>query len=131
MAYKATLKLDAAEYDVLTCSYAFNRDIDNKGKPSSIIYGGTVQLYVEATSDTSIVEAMVNNTAKPVDGSVTWKNPTTDSTMKVLEFKSGFIVDYTESFSNSGGDAMSISFTISAKELSVGSAEHINEWPKQ
>ena len=131
MAYKATLKLDTAEYDVLHCSYAFNRDFDSKGKPSSIIYGGTVSMSIEATSDTSIVEAMVNNTAKAVDGSVTWKNPTTDSTMKVLEFKTGFIVDYTESFSNSGGDAMAISFTISAQELSIGSAEHINEWPKQ
>lgn len=62
MAFKARISLGSSkEFDVLQCSFSLNRDVDAKGRPSSGVYGGTIQVEVESTEDTSVIESMVNN----------------------------------------------------------------------
>ena len=129
MSFKATLKLGESEYDVLSCSYAFRRDTDIKGRPSSIVYGGDVNINIESTDDTSVIEAMINNQHKPVAGTITWTQAVADGTLKVLSFENAFIVAYSESFSAGGGDAMQINFTVSAEIITIGGAELSNDWP--
>ncbi len=129
MSFKATLKIGNSEFDVINCSYSFYRDTDIKGRPSSIVYGGKIDFTVESTDDTSVIEAMVNNQHKPVDGSVTWTKVDADGTLKVLTFEHSFIVGYSESFSTGGGDAMYVSFTVSAETIKIGNAELVNDWP--
>lgn len=73
MSFNAKLKFAGKDgIDVLACDYALRRDVDAKGKPSSGVYGGTINLTIESTDDTSIIESMVNQ-YKPVDGTVTFK----------------------------------------------------------
>ncbi|CAN5609586.1 type VI secretion system tube protein TssD [soil metagenome] len=129
MSFKATLKLGNSEFDVITCSYSFYRDVDVKGRPSSIVYGGRIDFSVESTDDTSIIETMVNNQHKPIDGTVTWTKVDADGTLKVLTFEHSFVVAYSEAFSTSGGDAMLIQFSISAETLKIGNMELVNDWP--
>ena len=129
MSFKATLKLGNSEFDVISCSYSLYRDVDIKGRPSSIVYGGKVDLSVESTDDTSVIETMVNNQHKPIDGSITWTKVDADGTLKVLSFEHAFVVAYSESFSTGGGDAMYCSFSVSAETLKIGNAELVNEWP--
>lgn len=54
MAFKARLQFSGNEYDVLNADYSFTRDVDSKGRPSSSVYGGTINVEVESTEDTSI-----------------------------------------------------------------------------
>ena len=129
MSFKATLKLGNSEFDVITCAYSFYRDVDVKGRPSSIVYGGRIDFSVESTDDTSIIEAMVNNQHKPVDGKVTWTKVDADGTLKELSFEHAFIVAYSEAFSTGGGDSMLISFGVSAETIKIGNAELVNDWP--
>lgn len=131
MAFKATLKIGSKEFDVINCSYAFTRDVDLKGRPSSVVYGGTVNLVVESTDDTSVIESMVNNQHKPLDGTVTFKNTDEDSKMKELSFEKGYVISYAESFSTGSSEAMMASFTISSETIKIGGAEHKNDWPKK
>jgi hypothetical protein len=49
--------------------------------------------------------------------------------MKEVSFKEGYIISYTETFTNMGENPMSEHFVISSKELTVGDAAHKNEWP--
>ena len=49
--------------------------------------------------------------------------------MKELTFEDGYITAYNESLDVIGSNPMSISFTISARKLKVGNAEHENDWP--
>jgi hypothetical protein len=50
--------------------------------------------------------------------------------MKEITFTDAYVIAYSESLDATGGSPMNISFTLSARELKVGSATHENEWPK-
>lgn len=129
MAFKAQLKIGSKEFDVISCDYALFREVDGKGRPASRVYGGTVDLVIESTDDTSVIEAMVNNQFKPLDGVVTFKKSDEDAKMKELSFTKGYIIKFGESFSTLDNKTMLISFTVSAETLKIGSAEHHNDWP--
>jgi hypothetical protein len=49
--------------------------------------------------------------------------------MKELEFKQAACIDYAENFDANSSSPMSLSFTLSAKELSVGGDSHANPSP--
>jgi hypothetical protein len=129
MSFKATLKLGGTEFDVLHTDYAFRRDVDAKGRPSSGIYGGRVNIRVESTDDTSILESMLNNVYKAQGGTITFQKRDEDAKMKELTFEDGYIVEYTEILDVVGKEPMFINFTVSARKLKVGNAEHENDWP--
>jgi hypothetical protein len=129
MSFKAKLKLGNGEYDVISCGYQFYREVDLKGRPSSIVYGGRIDFVIESTDDTWVIETMINNQHKPIDGSVTWTKVDADGTLKVLTFEHSFVVAYSESFSTGGGDSMMISFSVSAETIKIGNAELVNDWP--
>jgi len=129
MAFKARLNFSGKDYDVLTCSYALNRDVDSKGRPSSGIYGGTIDIEIESTEDTSIIESMVNNQYKPIAGTLLIKKSDEDAKMKEVSFEDGYIVKYSEGIDITGSAPMSLKFVISARKLKLGNAEHVNDWP--
>lgn len=129
MSFKAQLKIGGKTFDVLHCSYSFRRDVDAKGRPSSGVYGGTVQFEIESTEDTSVLEGMINNVYKPQKGSVVFKKREEDATMKELTFEDAYIVQYSEALDSVGSNPMTINFVISARTLKIGNAEHKNEWP--
>jgi len=130
MSFKAKLKFGAKEYDVLSVSYSFNRDVDHKGRPSSTVYGGTVSVSVESTEDSTILESMINSKHKPFSGEITFfKREEDGATMKLVTFTDSYVIAYNESLDAVGGSPMTISFTLSARELKVGNADHVNEWP--
>ncbi|HRH49194.1 MAG TPA: type VI secretion system tube protein TssD [Panacibacter sp.] len=129
MSFKAKLKIGGKEFDVLHCSYSFRRDVDAKGRPSSGVYGGSVQLEIESTDDTSVLESMINNVYKAQKGTVTFQKRDEDAKMKELSFEDAYIVQYSESLDIVGSNPMTINFVLSARTLKIGSAEHKNDWP--
>ena len=128
MAFKATLAIGSKEFDVLKCDYELRRDVDSKGRPSSGVYGGIINLSVESTDDTSIVESLVNQ-FKPVDGKITFKKSDEDAKMKELSWEKGYFVHLREGIDITGNQPMQIDFTVSAQTIKIGNAEHKNDWP--
>ena len=130
MAYKASLTLGGKTYDVLNSSFSFNRSVDPKGRPSSGVYGGEIHLTVESYEDTTLVELMLNKQHTAQAGEISFDQGTADGKMKTIKFTDGFITNYTESATAHSGDAMTITFTISAREIQVGDAAILtNTWP--
>lgn len=129
MAFRATLNLGDKEFDVLDCSYKLNRDVDSKGRPSSNIYGGIVNVHVESTDDTSILEQMVNQ-FKPIAGNIVFKKGDEEAKMKELQWENGYIVSFEEDIDIVGSRPMSIKFSVSAQTLKMGSAQFEQNWPK-
>ncbi len=132
MAFKARIKMGGLDnVEVLSCNYSLHRDVNEKGRPASHVYGGTVDVVLNSTADTSIIEAMVNNQHKPIDGTVTFFADDEDAKMKELSWEKGYVVRFSENFDTVGAKAMLITFTISAEKLKIGGAEHKNEWPQK
>ena len=129
MSFNAKLKFGAKDgIDVLACDYKLRRETDAKGRPSSGVFGGSINITVESTEDTSIVESMMNQ-YKPVDGAITFKKSDEDAKMKELSFEKGYVTDFRETIDVKGNKPMQIEFTISAQKIKIGNAEHKNEWP--
>lgn len=130
MSFSTKLKIGSKEpVDVIKCDYALHRDVDAKGKPSSGVYGGTINVAIASTDDTSIVESMVNQ-YKPISGTITFKKGDEDAKMKELSWENGYVIRYQEGIDSVGSQPMQIEFTISAEKIKIGNAEHTNTWPK-
>ncbi len=110
--------------------YVFSRDTDKKGKVASNVYGGRVKVKIESTEDSSVIEAMLNSQFKSVEGKIIYKKTEEDAKMKEIEFKNAYIVYYKEVLDVNGEVPMTIDFTVSAEELTVGNAGIDNRWPK-
>jgi len=128
MAYKAALTMAGKTMDVLSCSYAFTRNTDHKGKPVSDTSGGTVSLALESTEESDLLETMLNKQDTPQTVTIDFQQSESTASMKKIELKEAFIVSFSESFSD--GSPMVYQVTLSAKEMKIGKAELKNDWPK-
>jgi len=129
MAERAKLNIFGKDYDVLHCSYSMRRDVDPKGRPSSAVQGGTVQLEVESTEDVSILEGMLK-IGKGVTAKITFfKRDEKDQKMKEIELTNAYVVQFTESLDSVGSNPMSINFVLSARKIQIGNAVLENSWP--
>jgi len=129
MAYNATLDIDQLKkLRVIDFSYNLRRDVDATGTATGAVVGGIIQITVESTSKTDILQWLT--TGKLVDGVIKIEdaqNPGAD--MKKIKFTKAFVIDYSESFHWQGSENIMQSFTISAKELDIEGAIHKNQWP--
>lgn len=128
MAFKAKLNFNGKEYDVLDCKYAFHRDVDSKGRPASSIYGGIIEVHIESTEDTSILDAMINQYSL-TSGSIVFRRGDEESKMKELQWESGYIIDFAEDIDIIGSKPMTLKFKVSAKTVKVNNASIEQEWP--
>lgn len=133
MAFKSSFKFSSGaganqEMDVLNFNVSFTRDTDKKGRPASDIYGGKITVVVESTPDSVILENMFNQ-FKPIGGSIVFKKADEDAKMKELVFENAYVVDYEEGLNVSNETPMAIKFTISAQNITLGSAKFEQNWP--
>jgi Hemolysin coregulated protein Hcp (TssD) len=127
MSFKVKLKVAGKENNVLDLSYQLKQETDATGRPSAVTRGGKITITVESTGDTSFFEWMCNNFERK-DGSIVFTKRDTDATLKELNFKEAYLVEYRENFSATNDNPVSETFTLSAKEISMGSGSHTNEW---
>jgi len=127
MSFKAILKVNGNEYTVLSCSYELFQETDATGRPSSITRGGKIYCVVEATADTSLSDWMFNNFDRQ-DGTIVFLKRDTEATSKELKFTEAYMVQYKEAFDSTGDNPMNEAFTISAKTITMGNGEHMNDW---
>ena len=115
------------ERNILSVEYAMLQETDPTGRPSSVTRGGKIHLTVEGTGETDLFEWMTNSFERK-DGSIVFKKRDSDAALKELKFKEAYIVKYTENFDATGENPLTESFVLSAKEIELGNAMHINEW---
>jgi len=102
---------------VYQMDFGFTQYTDDTGKPSGYPTGGTINMVVESTNDTQLIDWMLEpNALKNGKIEIQMKNK------KVIKFENAYCVQYHESFNYQGGDQpMTISFTISAETITVDS----------
>jgi hypothetical protein len=127
MSFKAKLKVSGKDVNVLSAHYSLMQETDATGRPSSVARGGKVTITIESTGDTSFFEWMCNSFERK-DGKLTFFKRDSDATLKELSWKEGYIINYQENFDSTGTNPVTETFTISAKEVQMGTAKHVNEW---
>ncbi|RFM36630.1 MULTISPECIES: type VI secretion system tube protein TssD [Chitinophaga] len=129
MSFKSVFEVAGKQMVVKHCSYDLTQEVDATGRPSAITRGGRIRLTVESNGDTDLFEWMVNNFERK-DGTITFYKRDSDAKLKSLNFKEGYLVKFEETFDADNQNPMMVSFTISAREIAMGNASHINEWVK-
>jgi Hemolysin coregulated protein Hcp (TssD) len=127
MSFKAKFKVAGKELNVLDAHYSLQQEVDPTGRPSSITRGGRITVTVESNNETDLFEWMCNNFERK-DGSIVFIKRDSDATLKELKFKEGYLIAFEESFHSSNTNPMTTTFSISAKEIEMGSGSHKNEW---
>jgi len=131
MAFEARLDLDSlSDIRVISFSYSLSRDVDHTGRPSGGIRGGTIDLTIESTKDTTLFEWITDPTVRKSGTIKIMDEANPGASMKDLEFEDAYITNYNETFSWHGGENMVESFSLSAKKIIIGGGEHENEWPE-
>ena len=129
MSFRASLSFEGKEYDVIQCDYSIEREVDSKGRPSSNLYGGKINIMVESTDDTTLIDKMASQ-FKPNTGTITFKKDDEDAKMKELKWENGYIISLEEGMEIVGEIPMGIRFTVSAQILTIGDAEFKQNWPE-
>jgi hypothetical protein len=127
MSFKAKFSAAGMERNILAVDYGMLQETDATGRPSSITRGGKINITVEGTGATDLFEWMTNSFERK-DGSIIFVKRDNDATLKELKFKEAYIVKYREDFDSTGDNPLTETFTISAKEITLGNAEHKNAW---
>ena len=127
MSFKAILKVAGKNYNVLNVNYGLFQETDATGRPSTITRGGKIDVTVESTGETDLFEWMTNSFERK-DGSVVFYKRDNDATLKELKFKEAYLVKHKEKFDSTGDNPLTETFTISARELEMGTGKYINEW---
>ena len=127
MSFKAKFKAAGKELNILDCSYSLHQEVDPTGRPSSVTRGGQITVTVESNQETDLFEWMCNNFERK-DGSIVYLKRDSDATMKELKFTEGYLIGFEEMFHAANTNPMSVTFTISAREITMGSGTFRNEW---
>ena len=134
MAYSALLTIDdlGEQYEdvpVFNCAFEFTRKIDLRtGHLLSNVQAGLIQLAVDSTKTTSILDWMLKSELK--DGFVQFEGDTAEASMnsKKIAFYNAKCVDYREIFENMTGSAMRCHFSIWCEKIEVGNSSYEVMW---
>ena len=127
MAYTAVMDVDGKKFKVRHCTYSLHQNIDENGRPSTQVMGGTLQVEVESSDDSTLVSWMMDPTGKK-KGTITFAKTEGEGELKKLDFEDAFLTSYTESMDAISNSPMVENVVISAKKLSANGVEHENIW---
>lgn len=127
MAYTGLLEVEGTKFKVRHCTYSLHQNIDENGRPSSQVMGGTMQIEVESSDDTKLIDWMIDPTGKK-SGKIEFSKTDEEGVLKTLEFEDAFLTSYTENMDAISNSPMVENLVVSAKKITVGGVSHENVW---
>lgn len=128
--FKAKVSLNGSDkkYDVLYTSTKFFRKVDQKGKPTTRVQGGFVEIRVEAEAGVEILDAMVTSEHKMMSLQLDYIQTEDSSIMRTTTGEAGYITEYREMLDTTDDQQAQIYFKCHFTILNVGAVSHTNEW---
>jgi hypothetical protein len=112
---------------LLTCSYGFTQDVDQRGLPKSEVKGGLISILFNSIDDTEIMQWMISPKGDK-SGKIEFSGEENEKVFKTLEFKDARCISYHESFVRDS--QMVEEIVISAREVTISNVTHKNTWTK-
>jgi hypothetical protein len=126
MAYIGKLKLGGNEYKMLDCHFTLRRKMDEKGNPASKIQADLIHISIEGTESTTLIEYILTNQSRPIDGAITIINVSQERSAKEISFRDCYVVEYAENINLNNTSKQAINIRIAAKIIRIGTAEYSN-----
>lgn len=128
MSFKAILEIEKKkQVRVIECDFGFTQDVDSQGKPTGKPKGGIINMVIESTDDSDLIAWMFAHDARK-NGTISFLRRDDERPLKKIAFTDGICISYHESFRDYGSVPMTISLTISAREIEVGTNKYENKW---
>jgi hypothetical protein len=114
-------------YEIKECRFAFEQGIDNKGRASTRVYGGTLYITLPQLPPQDIIEWALQS-RKYSDGVVVMLDAENIPLEKIL-FENATCIDLEINYTQSGDSYVSSKLIIQAQRLIVGNGiDFDNEW---
>ena len=110
---------------LLSCSYSFTQDVDERGLPKSMVKGGIINLSFISMDDADILWWMISHQSDK-NGSIVFAGEEGERIFKTVEFNDARCVYYHETFARN--TEMINEITLSAREITVSGISHLNNW---
>lgn len=110
---RAILKVKGEEYDILRFNYKFQRDVDSKGRPRGVYYGGEMSVELESTENIQLFQQMIHKDMPTVDGSIDVLSSDGEVCVRRIAFKEAYIYSYGEEAQCVGSFPMTTNISIS------------------
>ena len=114
---RAILKVGNSEYDILRFNQKFQRDVDPKGRPCSVYYGGEIYVQFESTDNMQLFRKMIDEDLPTIDGSIEVFAGSDKVCVKRIEFKEAYVYSYGEDIQCIGWAPMTTTVAISPMRL--------------
>jgi Hemolysin coregulated protein Hcp (TssD) len=124
----AKLKIDGSdiEFEVLQMSYSIHQPKDFKtGKPTSEVNSGSINMSVNAGSDTIFVNWAIDSYGKK-SGSITVSKFEEEGTMREIKFEDGYLTEFSETVGGNG--TLTTSMGITCKKLDINGEVIEKKW---
>ncbi len=119
--------------EVVSFAYKLGRSIDSKGRPSSVVQGGVVEIEVISCPEDSSLADWMANSYKGQDATIRVVDQK-ESTLKEINLTNGRAIGWSERFDKTPRadrperPAGTFTITISAEKITFSGAEHDNNW---
>ena len=115
-------------YEVVAAKVGFGQTRNDKGRPSSVVYGSLITIRLVSDNDIAALQWMFD----PFDrrnGRIQFFRNDQASVMKEISFTNGYCIEYDEDMLLSQQQAsLTVTIYISPETTTVNGATHKNEW---
>ena len=124
---RAVLKFNQGEAQkVLKLSYSVGRSVDVSGRVSSDPSNALINVTIEATDKSDILESLLNGKYKPTVGEINKSHE--EGTLITLNWENGYVIQHVVDFDAVSDTNMVINFVISAEKITYGNSTHDAGW---
>lgn len=123
------LSLNGYKRNILRYKYSFSRKVDYKGRPTTGLLGGDIDIEMESDGDSSILDMMLADMNKPRQAFLLRNEPIPvsgkiqhikdDMMFRELIFDEAYLYYYNEKMTAEGSDPMTTRFFISPTRLDI------------
>jgi hypothetical protein len=127
MSFLARLKLGENTYNVITADYEVSQQVDQNKMPMAIPKLGFINVIIESSTKVELLDWAIQNQKK--NGKIIFYKKDNNATMKALDFKDAFCVQYKEIFEAEGAIPMRIILKLVAREIECMGVVRAEKWP--
>jgi ABC-type proline/glycine betaine transport system ATPase subunit len=127
---RAELKFNGGKAQkVIKLNYTVNRVVDVSGRVASDPSNALINVTVEATDKSDVLESLLNSKYKPTTGEITFNKSHEEGKLITLKWDNGYVIQHSVDFDAVDSHSLLISFVVSAEKIDYGNSSFDGSWP--